>query len=271
MAAKAAKVRPAPAGGPGPEARVAEEPKAKVVEEPKAKVAEELHSLKLIRDRRSIREFTGEKIPDEHIEMILEAARHAPSPENMLMVRFVVIRDDQETKVFLADIAQEMAMSAFGGAPFELTSGRLWYIADPYRASQYAKLRDGDLFRYPEKSDTVIIVCASEMWHDAAYQYPNELFGSVVSGMAIMNMWLVASELGYGCGYEALVCSDPRHAELIRDRLGIPPIWVPITAFCIGKRVSPRALGPSRPPLEGLMYQERWGLPYKRLAFRKEK
>ena len=260
--ASRAKTRPAPA--PAPQ----EGAKGAPVE--KAKVAQELQSLRLIRERRSIREFTGEKIPDEHIEMILEAARHAPSPENMLMVRFVVIRDDQETKVFLADIAQEMAQQAFGGAPFELTSGRNWYISDPYRASVYARLRDGELFRYPEKSDTVIIVCASEMWHDAAYQYPNDLFGSVVAGMAMINMWLVATELGYGCGYDALVCSDPRHAELIRDRLGIPPIWLPITAFCIGKKIKTRELGPSRPPLEGLMYQERWGYPYKRLAFRKE-
>jgi nitroreductase len=270
MASRGAKVKPAPPA-PVEKSRIAEQAKAKAEPEPKARVSQELQSLKLIRERRSIREFTGEKIPDEHIETILEAARHAPSPENMLMIRFVVIRDDQETKVFLADIAQEMAKQAFGGAPFELTSGRLWYIADPYRASSYAKLRDGDLFRYPEKSDTVIIVCASEMWHDAAYQYPNELFGSVVAGMAIMNMWLVATELGYGCGYEALVCSDPRHAELIRDRLGIPPIWVPLTAFCIGKKIKTRELGPSRPPLEGLMYQERWGYPYKRLAFREEK
>ncbi|MGY5875200.1 MAG: nitroreductase family protein [Candidatus Thorarchaeota archaeon] len=231
---------------------------------------EKMRAIDLVRERRSIREFTGERLPDEHLELILEAARHAPSPENMLMIRFVVIRDDLDMKVFLADLGQEMAQTAFGGAPFELTSGRNWFINDPYRAAVYARLRDGELFRYPEKSDAVIIVCASEMWHDAGYQYPNELFGSVVAGMAIQNMWLVATELGYGCGYEALVCSDPRHAQLIRDKLGIPPIWTPLTAFCIGKRVSPRALGPSRAPLEGLMYQERWGNPYKRLAFRKK-
>ncbi|RLI61995.1 MAG: hypothetical protein DRO93_02655 [Candidatus Thorarchaeota archaeon] len=233
-------------------------------------VTEELQSLKLIRARRSIREFTGERIPDEHIEMILEAARHAPSPENMLMIRFIVIRDDQETKEFLADIAQEMAQTAFGGAPFELTSGRNWFITDPYRAAVYARLRDGELFRYPEKSDAVIVVCASEAWHDAGYLYPLDLFGSVVAGMAVQNMWLVATELGDGCGYEALVTSDPRHAELLRDRLGIPPLWKPLTAFCIGKRAKPRELGPSRPPLEGLMYEERWGVPYRRLAFRKK-
>jgi nitroreductase len=160
-------------------------------EESRPQAVGQLKALELIRSRRSIREFTGERIPDEHIELILEAARHAPSPENMLMIRLIVIRDDQEMKEFLADIAQEMAQTAFGGAPFELTSGRNWFISDPYRAAVYARLRDGKLFRYPEKSDAAIIVCASESWHDAGYMYQNELFGSVVAGMAIS--WLQPS------------------------------------------------------------------------------
>ncbi|MFX1483379.1 MAG: nitroreductase family protein [Promethearchaeota archaeon] len=234
------------------------------------KIASGLQVLKFVRSRRSIREFTGGKIPDEHVELILEAARHAPSPENMLMIRLVVIRDDQETKEFLADIAQENARTVFGTAPFELTSGRNWYIQDEFRAAVFSRLREGELFRYPEKSDTVIVVCACPAWHDATKLYPNELFGSVVAGMAVQSMWMVASSMGYGCGYEALVCSDSRHTQLIRDRLGIPPIWTPLTAFCIGIPVSARHLGPSRPPLEGLLYDERWGKPYKRLAFRKQ-
>jgi nitroreductase len=232
-------------------------------------VASGMQVLKLVKSRRSIREFTGGKIPDEHIELILEAGRHAPSPENMLMIRLVVIRDDQDTKEFLAEIAQENAQTVFGSAPFELTSGRNWYIQDEFRAAVFSRLREGELFRYPERSDTVIIVCASPAWHDATKLYLNELFGSVVSGMAIQNMWMVASAMGYGCGYEALVCSDSRYTQQIRDRLGIPPIWTPLTAFCIGIPISRRHLGPSRPPLEGLLYDERWGNPYKRLAFRK--
>ncbi|MBS3795135.1 MAG: nitroreductase family protein, partial [Candidatus Thorarchaeota archaeon] len=150
---------------------------------------EKLSAVEIIKKRRSIRRMKkDERIPDEHVELILDAARHAPSPENMLMIRFIVIRDDQETKEFLADIAQEMAQTAFGGAPFELTSGRNWFINDPYRASVYSRLRDGELFRYPEDSDVTIIVCASEAWHDANYSYPLDLFGSVVAGMAIQNI-----------------------------------------------------------------------------------
>ncbi|MFW9848032.1 MAG: nitroreductase family protein [Candidatus Thorarchaeota archaeon] len=233
-------------------------------------VTQGLKTLDVIRSRRSIRHFTGAKIPDNHIELILEAARHAPSPENMLMMRFIVIRDDQEIKEFISDIAQENAQRVFGSTPFELTSGRNWYIEEQFRAAVYSRLREGELFRYPEKSDTVIIICVSDAWNDAVKLYPNELFGSVTAGMAVLHMWLVASAMGYGCGYEALPFSDPRHASLIRDKVGIPPIWTPLTAFCIGVPAKGRQLGPSRPPLEGLLYDERWGKPYRRLAFKEK-
>ncbi|MFX1263674.1 MAG: nitroreductase family protein [Promethearchaeota archaeon] len=242
--------------------------KASVESREDTRIALGLQALKHIRTRRSIRHFTGQRIPDDHLELILEAARHAPSPENMLSIRLVVIRDDQEMKEFLSDIAQENAQKVFGSSPFELTSGRNWYVADEFRAAIYSRLREGELFRYPEKSDAVIIVCASDAWNDATKLYPNELFGSVTAGMAVQNMWMVATAMGYGCGYEALVCSDARHTQLIRDRLGIPPTWTPLTAFCIGVPITARPLGPSRPPLESLLYHERWGYPYKRLAFR---
>ena len=62
------------------------------------RIAQGMQAMKFVRSRRSIRHFTGEKIPDDHIELILEAVRHAPSPENMLMIRLIVIRDDQEMK-----------------------------------------------------------------------------------------------------------------------------------------------------------------------------
>lgn len=38
--------------------------------------------LEAIKTRRSIREFIGQHIPDEHIEIILDVAGYAPSPKN---------------------------------------------------------------------------------------------------------------------------------------------------------------------------------------------
>ncbi len=227
--------------------------------------------VELIRMRRSIRHMTGERIPDEDLELILDAARYAPSPENMQMWRYVLIRDDEEMKRIIADISQEAARYVFGNYPYESTQGRLWYMPDAGRPGTYEEMRDGSLFRYPEKADAVIICCASESWHDSAVMYSNELCGSVVVAMGVMNMWLLAHSMGYACAYQAVPFADSRHIEFICDKLGIPRTWTPLAAFCIGIPEKPRMLGPSRWPLEGSFYAERWGVPYKRLAFRNQK
>jgi nitroreductase len=224
--------------------------------------------VELIRMRRSIRHMTGERIPDEDLELILDAARYAPSPENMQQWRFVIVREDEQMKRLIADISQEAARYVFGNFPYEATQGRLWYMPDASRPGTYEEMRDGSLFRYPEKADAVIICCASETWHDSTAMYPNELCGSVVVGMGVLNMWLVAHSMGYACAYQAVPFADKRHVEYICELLGIPRTWTPLAAFCIGVPEKPRMLGPSRWPLESSFYMERWGNPYRRLAFR---
>jgi nitroreductase len=224
-----------------------------------------------IKTRRSVREFTGERIPDEHIEMILDAARYAPSPENLQMWRYIVIREDQEMKNLIAEISVEATREIFGAQPYEATAGRLWYLPDHARPKEFEDMRDGSLFLYPKYSDTVVIGFGSEVFHDSKLPYTMELFGSVVVAMGLLQMWLVAHSMGYGCGWMAAAISDGRHRELLCDRLGVPRTWEPIGVLCIGVPKEKRMLGPSRFPMEGVMYSERWGHPYRRLAFRKER
>ena len=226
--------------------------------------------LEAIKTRRSVREFTGQRIQEKHIEMILDAARYAPSPENLQMWRYVVIRDDQEMKDLIADVSVEATREIFGAQPYEATGGRLWYLPDHVRPAEFEDLRDGSLFLYPKYSDTVIVGFGSESFHDSRLPYAMELFGSVVVAMGMLQMWLVAHSLGYGCGWMAAAISDSRHKELLCDKLGVPRMWEPIGVLCIGVPKEKRMLGPSRFPLEGVMYNERWGNPYRRLAFRNE-
>lgn len=221
-----------------------------------------------IKTRRSIREFTGEPIPDEHIEKILDAARYAPSPENLQMWRYIVIREDQELKDFIAELSMEMAREVFGSQAYEQTQGRLWYLPDSLRPKEFENIRDGSLFIYPKYSDTIVIGCASESFTDSHILYPMHLFGSVVVAMGLLQMWLVAHSMGYGVGWMALAISDPRHREMLCEKLGIPRTWEPIGLLCIGVPKEKRMLGPSRFPLEAVMCSERWGNPYKRIAFR---
>ena len=51
-------------------------------------------TMKVIQDRRSIREFTEEPVSDQDLDMILEAARQAPSGENAQPWRFIIVKDE---------------------------------------------------------------------------------------------------------------------------------------------------------------------------------
>jgi nitroreductase len=226
--------------------------------------------MNALRMRRSTREFTGESIPDEDIEYILDAARYAPSPENMQTWRYVVIKEDVETKKFLGELCKKAASELFGSAPYELTQARLWYVPPRSRPATFEEMREGDLFAYPGKCSVAIIGCASESSHDSFMRYPLDVLGSISVAMGIFSMWLVAHSMGYGAGYQALPVMELRRRQLLCDRLGIPGLWVPIATLFVGVPEVKRMVGPSRFPIESVCYAERWGNPYMRHAFTDE-
>lgn len=55
-----------------------------------------MDTLKVINERRSIREFQNKSIPQETIEAILELAMKAPSGKNRQPWRFVVLQDKRK-------------------------------------------------------------------------------------------------------------------------------------------------------------------------------
>ncbi len=55
-----------------------------------------MNTLQAILERRSIRQYKRERVPDEHLGQILEAMRHAPSAANRQPWHFVVVRDPQQ-------------------------------------------------------------------------------------------------------------------------------------------------------------------------------
>jgi len=67
-----------------------------------------------IRTRRSIRKFRPKPIPDEKLEMILEAGRLAPSAGNRQPWRFVVAKDSERKRI-LAKAADNQMFIADAG------------------------------------------------------------------------------------------------------------------------------------------------------------
>lgn len=62
--------------------------------------------LTAIKERRSVRRYQNRQVEEEKLELILEAARLAPSARNLQNWRFLVVRD-AELRKQIADIAQQ--------------------------------------------------------------------------------------------------------------------------------------------------------------------
>lgn len=69
--------------------------------------------LKAIRERRSVLRFKPEPVPEDKLELILEAGRWAPSYANSQPWTFVVIRDE-ETKKRLGALIDRIALARRG-------------------------------------------------------------------------------------------------------------------------------------------------------------
>lgn len=67
-----------------------------------------------LRERRSVRYFSPEPVPDELIDAAIEAAGSAPSGANMQPWTFVVVRDP-ETKRAIREAAEEEEKTNYGG------------------------------------------------------------------------------------------------------------------------------------------------------------
>lgn len=103
----------------------------------------------VIGKRRSIRKYTKEKISDEHIRIILDAARVAPSTNNSQPWRFIVVKD-QDTKELLTLAASNQRFIANASAIVVILGDRSasccpsnpsqWHIQDTMIAAEHIVL-----------------------------------------------------------------------------------------------------------------------------------
>lgn len=239
---------------------------------------EAMNVLEAIHLRRSCRSFKRERIPDDKLEMILESARWAPSPENRQNWRFIMIRDDQKLKDELAKLSVEASSAVYGGSPYDATADKLWYL--PYReratkvermaggspdTSEYGYIRDADVTLIAICSFTHALAVASESGGGGLSEGPLTYYPLA---MATQNIWLTATSLGLGVALNYFPLSRSKNIEWLKDVLGIPYGWNPKVIISIGVPTEPEVIAPPRFPLESIVYRERWGKPYRRLAFK---
>jgi nitroreductase len=138
-----------------------------------------------IKGRRSIRAFKQQDVPEETVEKLIDAARHAPSAGNVQPWEFVVVRN--------LEVKRKLAKAALNQA-------------------------------FVEEAPVVIVVCANEKRSSSGYGKRGEtLYCIQDTAAATQNILLTAYSLGLGtCWVGAFNENEAKKA--LRTPSGIRPV-----------------------------------------------
>jgi len=90
--------------------------------------------LQAIKERRSIRAFTGQKISREKLELIMEAARYAPSAKNRQLTRFTVIQKQE----LIIKLYQAIALELGRGGEYDFLGADVMILASNEKDNPHA-------------------------------------------------------------------------------------------------------------------------------------
>jgi nicotinate-nucleotide--dimethylbenzimidazole phosphoribosyltransferase len=200
--------------------------------------------MRAIGERRDIRRFRPEPLPDELLLKLLEAAHRAPSVGLMQPWRFIVIRSDQTKAAMQAIAARERLAQA---AHFD------------DRTRQYLDLKIEGIREAPVS----VCVCCDRAsgGGEVLGRHTIRETDLYSTCLAIENLWLAARAEGVGVGWVSFY----RPTDL-SELLGLPEEVVPVAWLCLGypdeRPVRPGlevAGWARRQPVEDVIYQEHWG------------
>lgn len=209
-------------------------------------------TMKVIQDRRSIREWTEEPVSEEDIALIMEAGRQAPSGENAQPWRFILVKDPVMRK--------KLAGLAGGGSGRRFTAE---YVTNQMQArfatlqdeakkkAAFEKLTSGQVSAFSENAPLTIIVCGKKDVWDTPYD----------TSAAIENMLLMITALGLGACWVIAVSFDVREEERSKELLGVPEGFKVISLISVGHPTRPHRQRP-RIPINQLVFSEKWGEAY---------
>lgn len=209
-------------------------------------------TLKVIQDRRSIREYTADPVSDHDLDLILEAARQAPSGENAQPWRFIVVKD--------ADTRKKLGAIAGGGSGRRFTAEyvtkkmqeRFSSLEDEAKKkAAFEKLTSGQVSAFlADAPIDLIIVGKKDVW-DLPFD----------TSAAIENILLMVTALNLGACWVIAPCIDIRDEERIKDLVSIPEGFKAISIISIGHPTRPHRPRP-RLPINELVFSEKWGENY---------
>ena len=209
-------------------------------------------TMKVIQDRRSVRSFTEEPVSDKDLDLIMEAARQAPSGENAQPWRFIIVKDETMRK--------KMGAIAGGGSSRRFTAefvtqkmqDRFANLQDEEKKkAAFQKLTSGQVSAFMADAPVNIVVCGKKAVWDTPFD----------TSAAIENMLLMITALGLGACWVIAPCIDIRDEERIKEFLDIPEGYKAISILSVGHQTRTHKQRP-RLPINELVFTEKWGDPY---------
>lgn len=209
-------------------------------------------TMKVIQDRRSIRQYTAEPVSDQDLDMILEAGRQAPSGENAQPWRFIIVKDAETRKRlgtlagggsgrrFTAEFVTKKMQERFSGLQDEAK-----------KRAAFEKLTSGRVSAFLADAPVNIVVCGKKDVWDMPYD----------TSAAIENMLLMVTALGLGACWVIAPCIDIRDEERVKALLGMPEGFKAVSIISVGHPTRPHRPRP-RLPIEDLVFLEKWGESY---------
>jgi 5,6-dimethylbenzimidazole synthase len=207
--------------------------------------AERAAVYRAIRERRDVRRFRPDPVPEEVLQRLLRAAACAPSVGYMQPWNFVLIRDEQvRRQVHRAFLRANAAAEA---------------LFPPGRRDLYAALKLEGILDSPLN---VCVTCDRGRFGPVVLgrtcQPDTDLYSSVC---AVQNFWLAARAEGVGVGWVSII--EPGE---LRRLLGLPEAVVPVAYLCVGytdafaAEPELKTLGwLPEVPLEELVFLDHWG------------
>jgi nitroreductase len=209
-------------------------------------------TMKVIQDRRSIREYSPEPVSDADLDLILEAGRQAPSGENAQPWRFIVVRD-VETRKKLGTFAGASSSRRFT-AEFvtKKMQERFTSLEDEAKKkAAFEKLTSGQVSTFLGQAPVDLLILGRKDVWDLPYD----------TSAAIENILLMVTALGLGACWAIAPCIDIRDEQRLKDLFGIPEELKLISIISIGHPTRPHRPRP-RLPIGELVFSEKWGNPY---------
>ena len=184
--------------------------------------------LELVKQRRSIRRFKPDPIPDEHVHKIIEVARWAPSGFNMQPWEFVVVKKPGLKKRIVEYVDEYWILSKSMEAARESWQGKPWKISG---------VRDAGM---DYTTAPVFIILLGDTRTIAGLPMglrydPNRCRTVFTSGLAsaFLYMHLASTSLGLASQWVSAI-STPYAACMVKNLLGIPAEMEPYDMMALG-------------------------------------